>query len=177
MGTNATVEQNADTKLISGLQARLPATFTTTLSGQTFTLVQIVALLQARIDARNKVTSARGAYMLALAQLAALLAADKDPTVALKRLLLAMFAGQADALADLGISEPKVTTRTVADKQAATEKAKATRAARHTMGPKAKLAVTGENTPAAPAAASAAVTAAAPVTTTAPSGTGTAGHS
>jgi uncharacterized protein involved in exopolysaccharide biosynthesis len=177
LGTNSTTEQNADQQLITGMQSRLPATFSTTLSGQTFTLVQIVALLQARIDARNKVTSARGAYKLALAQLAALLASDKDPMVALKRLLLAMFAGQADALADLGVAEPKTTTRSVAEKQASVEKAKATRTARHTMGPKAKLAITGDSTPEVPAAASAATAGTAPAATTAPSGTGTPGHS
>jgi hypothetical protein len=170
-------EQAAEQTLITGMQSRLPATFTMTLAGQKLTRAQILAMLQARIDARNSVTSTRGAWKLALSQLAALIATDQPTMVALKRLLLAMFAGQDDALSDLGLSEPKTATRTVAEKQAAQVKAKATREARHTMGPKAKLAITGAVAPEAPAAAPTATTGTAPAIAPASSGSGTTGHS
>ena len=170
MGTNSTTEQASDTNLVAGMLKRLPATFTTTLNGQPLGRADILAKVQARVDGRTSVASKRGALKLALQALDALILEDKEFMVALKRLLLAMFVGQEDALADLGLPAPKVATRTVAQKQAAAVKAKATRLARHTVGPKAKLAITGATVPAAPAAS-------APVVPAVPGSISTAGHS
>ena len=84
------------------------------------------------------------------------------PTIqALKDLLLAQFGNASQTLADFGLSPRKERApMTVEQKAAAAAKRKATRAARGTTGPKAKLAIKG--TVPAP------VETAPPVTVTAP---------
>ncbi len=55
------------------------------------------------------------------------------------------FGNRVDTLADFGLPLPKTRTPlTPEQKQAAVAKAKATRAARHTMGAKQRVAITGE---------------------------------
>ncbi len=73
-----------------------------------------------------------------------------------RQTLKVAFDGSIDALSDFALSPRKLHVPTPEQKAKANAKAKATRAARHTMGPKQKLAIKGaapQATPAAPATA------------------------
>ena len=63
------------------------------------------------------------------------------------------FAGQMDTLADFGLTARAKHVATPEEKIASAAKAKATRAARHTMGSKQKAAIKGTVTPTAPTTA------------------------
>jgi hypothetical protein len=60
-----------------------------------------------------------------------------------RQTLLLAFDGKLDTLADFGLTARAVPVRTPEQRTAAAAKAKATRAARHTMGSKQKAAIKG----------------------------------
>ena len=134
-------QQAADQKLITSLPLYL--TTPLTVSGKSYTAAQLVTVLQGRVQARTSVDTAKGAYQNALAAEETTLAASKALVAGAKQVLLVMFAGAADTLAAMGLQARKTTTPDVATKSAAIEKSRATRTARHTMGPKAKAKITG----------------------------------
>jgi hypothetical protein len=68
-----------------------------------------------------------------------------------KQALLVAFSGQLDTLADFGLTMRSKPVMTPEERLAATAKAKATRAARHTMGSKQKAEIKGTVAPTAPA--------------------------
>jgi hypothetical protein len=143
----------ADQKLMDGLNKHAQAIPFLLIAGAQVPITQIVATLQARLDATKVVAPARASWQ-------ALVQAERDERAktkalisAVKQALLLAFAGQIDVLADFGLTPRKKVVRTPAEKQAATTKARATRKARHTMGSKQKAEITGENpqgTPAVP---------------------------
>jgi hypothetical protein len=135
----------ADTKLIAGTQKHqnnLPATIV--LAGQTVTPAQVVTTLQGRIATANATLAAKGS-------LAAAVAADHnersqtDTLVADYRAwILLTYRNQPDVLADYGVSpHKKPGAKDASTKVVAAAKAKATRAARHTMSKKQKAAIKG----------------------------------
>ncbi len=176
--TTRAEQQAADQKLETGIQQNLTSVIT--IGGTKYTATQLAAVFQARIDARNAVDVAKGAYQKALAALSTEIATSKGLVAGTKSVLLVMFMGAPDTLAEMGLSERKTPVKNVAVKAGAIEKSLATRVARHTTGPKARLKVTG--VAAAPAAAAPAVavsspTAPTPVTAATPPQGGGSGHS
>ena len=131
------------------------------LGAQAFTPTSLVAFLQSRIDAANAVLVAKANWQNASKTYTAL---NKQGTVVvhdLKQYVIAAFGATSSKLADFGFTPKKVTVLTPEQKAAAAAKRAATRKARNTLGPKAKLAITGTvpstgsaapATPAAPAA-------------------------
>ena len=97
--------------------------------------------------------SARAAWQTAVQADRALEDKTKPFVAALRGSLLASFAGNIDTLARFGLVPRQKPVTTPEVKVAAAAKAKATRAARHTMGPKEKAAIKGTVTPTAPATA------------------------
>jgi hypothetical protein len=125
-----------------------------------FTDKDLVAAFQPVIDtaAAEKDADAKRTAAIANARTARAQAAPVFK--ALKPVLLSMFTGNAEALADFGLEPPKAAAKTPAVKAAAAAKAKATRAALGTKGPKqrkeAKKALAEKAAgPASPAAATA----------------------
>jgi hypothetical protein len=155
------VRQAADQKLLTGIDNNVTGTLT--VAGTKYTAAQLAAVLQGRIDARNATDVAKATYQKTVAAEAAQVAGSKVLLARTKTVLLAMYAGSPEVLAAMGLSERKSPVKTVEVKAAALVKSEATRLARHTTGPKAKLKITG---------VSAAQAAAAPVTPVAPGGTG-----
>ena len=98
--------------------------------------------------------SARAAWQTAVQADRALEDKTKPFVAALRGSLLASFAGNIDALAKFGLLPRQKPVTTPEVKVAAAAKAKATRAARHTMGPKEKAKIKGTVTPTAPATSS-----------------------
>ena len=130
-------------ELIAGTSKHFASTTQVTFAGGSFTPAQITAQLQALVNLRNDVDTAKAATK-------ARLAAEKADTPALRTLMgafvtyvKAVFGNQPEVLADFGI-HPKARAQLTAEaKTAAAAKRKATRAARHTMGAKQKKGVKG----------------------------------
>jgi hypothetical protein len=131
------------------------------LGASAYTPASLTALVQSRIDAANAVATAKAAWQHAAATYTAVNTQVSVVVHDLKQFVIGAFGTTSPKLADFGFVPRTVTPLTVEQKAAAAAKRAATRKARGTTGPKAKLAITGT----VPATASATT---APATTAAP---------
>ncbi|HEX3769220.1 MAG TPA: hypothetical protein VHV30_00075, partial [Polyangiaceae bacterium] len=133
--------------LIAGVKAHLSNATTVTFGSATYTTAQIEAFLQTLIDLRTAVDEAKAAAKAKISAEAAQTPALRSQVAALVLYVRATFGNSPDVLADFGITPKKAPTPlTIGQKATAAAKRAATRAARHTMGPKKKLAVKGAAT-------------------------------
>jgi hypothetical protein len=148
---NRTDETTSEQMLINGLNKHATTIPSVAIAGASVTTKDIVATLQARIDSARAVLSTRATWQAAVQ--ADRTERDKTKTFVsgLKQALLVAFAGQIDTLADFGLTGRKITVLTPEEKLVRAAKAKATRAARHTMGSKQKAGIKGTVAPTAPA--------------------------
>ncbi len=140
---NRNAETTADQNLADGLSKHAATIPSIMVGGASVATKDIVAALQGRIATAKAATSARATWQAAVQ-------ADRDERAKTKTLvsvtkqtLLGSFAGQVDTLSDFGLTPRR--PRVVAPEAlvAAAAKAKATRAARHTMGKKQKAEIKG----------------------------------
>jgi hypothetical protein len=164
----------------SGVDKDLGTMATIQLAGEAFTPSSLKAVFAADAAAMNATDTARKALQLAVQAEKAAHVRTMQVLTALRSFLLGTFGAQAvTVLGDFDINPPKSkATKTVATKAVAVAKAKATRVARGTKGPVAKLDVVGtvdaqaikasidtpNTTPSAPTVAPEAPPAAAPAT-------------
>jgi hypothetical protein len=149
---NRSQQQAGDQSLIDGLQKHASTLSSLTFGGTSNPTAAIIAVLQARIASANTVLPARATWQ-------ATVQADRDELAktqafvsGLRQALQLAYAGSIDTLADFGLKPRRhPAPRTPEQKAAAVAKAKATRAARHTMGSKQKAKVKGTVAPTAPA--------------------------
>jgi hypothetical protein len=147
---NRTTETTSEQTLSDGVTKHATAIPAIAIAGKSMTTQEIVATLQSRIDSAKAVVSTRATWQATVQSDRALRDKTKTFVSGLKQAVLAAFAGQVGALADFGLTPRKLRVSTPDQKLAAAAKAKATRAARHTMGSKQKAAVKGAVAPAAP---------------------------
>jgi len=115
--------------LIAGIQKRLASAPTIILDGTPFTPTTLTKALQAEIDAFDATAAAGGVFHKAVAA-QKVAETEVEPVVrAFKKFVLNQFHGQADALADFGITVKARKVPTAEEKAAAAAKRKATRAA------------------------------------------------
>ena len=176
MSTKTTTSRDsqlaADQKLIDGLNKHSSTLSSLVIGGQSYTTAAVIGLLQGRIATSTSATNAHATWQAAVQADREQQAKTKPFVSGLRKALQVAYAGSIDSLADFGLKAPKPRTPlTPAQKAAAVAKAEATRAARHTMGPKQKAAIKGtvpaaapETQPAAPAPTPTAPAPAAPVT-------------
>jgi hypothetical protein len=140
---NRTSLISRDSGLIAGVKKHFKGA-TLTIGGKPYTDVQIVAALQAEIDAVNAVTPAHAAWQLSVATAKAQSASLQELLKGLRQTVLAMFGSQPDTLADFSIAPPKKPAKLTANKLVLkVAKSKATRAARHTVGPAVRKTIKG----------------------------------
>jgi hypothetical protein len=166
---NRTTKQGTDQAVIQGIKLDLQTMTSLPLGGTTYTPTSLVAFIQSHIDAANAIVTAKANWEKAIATYTGI---DKQAQVVLhdlKALVLATFGATSPKLADFGYLPRKVTVLTPEQKAAAAAKRAATRKARGTMGPKAKLKVTGATAAANAAASAPAPSASNPQTPTPPS--------
>ena len=147
---NRTIETTSEQTLSDGVAKHATAIPAIAIAGKSMTTQEIVATLQSRIDSAKAVVSTRATWQATVQSDRALRDKTKTFVSGLKQAVLVAFAGQVGALADFGLTPRKTRVSTPDQKLAAAAKAKATRAARHTMGSKQKAAVKGAVSPAAP---------------------------
>jgi hypothetical protein len=129
--------------MIAGMQKRLSAFPSIVLDGQTFTLTALVKVLADEMDAASATLVAEGAFHKAVAAEKAAVAAGEPVFRALRAFVLNQFKGQADVLADFGITVVARQKPNAETQAAAVQKRQATRKARGTGGKRQKAKVTG----------------------------------
>jgi len=147
--SNAT-QLAADQALIDGLVQHAATLVTLLVAGSTVPTSALVTVLQARIAAIKLTLTTKATFMAAVAAAHGEIANTAALVSGARQALKIAFAGQIETLGDFGLKPPKARTpRTTEQKAAAKAKGKATRAARHTMGPKEKAKITGATAAAA----------------------------
>ncbi len=147
--TKLTLEQQIR-GLIAGTQKHMP-TGSLTVGGATYTGATIVQALQGLADSLASVDAAKASWKEALKNETDARAKVGPVVQDYRSWLVASLGNAPSTLADYGLSPPKARTPlTAEEKVAQAQKAKATRAARHTMGSVQKKAVKGTVPAAAP---------------------------
>ena len=124
----------ADQHLISGIPKHLD-TRGLVIDGQHYSRAQMVKALEGRVEVTTKVTASKARWQTDVRAEKTRIQATKRFVSGLRQTLLAMFGSSVDVLADFGLA-PRRSQRelTAVEKVQRAARAKATRAARHTMG-------------------------------------------
>jgi hypothetical protein len=146
-------QTTAEQTLIDGFNKHATTVPSMVIGGVMLTAKDIVANLQSLITSAKTALTTRATWQTAIRTDGALRDTNKTFVSGVKQGLLVAFAGQLDTLADFGLTARAKHVATPEEKIAAAAKAKATRAARHTMGAKQKASIKGTVTPTAPATA------------------------
>jgi hypothetical protein len=155
--TNRTLNQSADRSLASGLQKNTQKISSLFINGAPMPVADILAILQKRLDSGDQVTVTKAAWQHTVQADIDLREQTHALLVSVRQALQIAFANSNETLAEYGLKPRRTRARTVEQRVAAAAKAKATRAARHTMGPKQKAQIKGTvevpvtSTPASPA--------------------------
>jgi hypothetical protein len=142
-----------DAQIIVGVEKDLQNVSQIPLDGDTYTPQSLVAFIQSRIDANNKVLTTKAAWADATKTYKALNTKGSAVVRALRSFVVGMYGEQSPKLADFGFTPSKRATQTADQKAAAAAKRKATREARGTTSKKQKSKIHGTVTPAQAAAA------------------------
>ena len=140
---NRLEETTADQTLIDGLINIASTIPSFVVGGATVPTKDIVTTLQARLDTAKATESARATWRTAVQADRDERAKTKTLVSVIKQTLLQFFAGKTDTLATFGLTPRKPRAVKPAGKVVAAAKAKATRAARHTMGKNQKAKIVG----------------------------------
>lgn len=141
--TSRPTVQARDALMIGGIQKHLQNVAPMTFGGTVYTSTQLIAFFQSQIDAINTVASTKAAWKGAVVSHKTINAAMSIVLLGFRSYVRQMFAGDTATLADFGIVTKKRATPTPAAKVVAAAKARSTRTARGTMGPKQKAAIHG----------------------------------
>ena len=114
---NRTTQQARDGQVIAGIKKDLQTVASISLDGDTYTPTSLVALIQSRIDALNKVAIAKAAWHDAITQYEAINAKGTAVISGLKQFVLNTFGKTSLLLADFGFAPRKVRTLTPEEKQ------------------------------------------------------------
>jgi hypothetical protein len=140
---NRTDQSVAAQRLIEGMkqyESMLPQLL---IGGTVVSHADLTAMVQRRVDAADVVNSTRATWLAAVQDERNEQTRTKALFSGLKQALLVAFAGQLDVLAAFGLTPPDERRVTPEQRIAAAAKARATRAARHTMGKRQKAAIKG----------------------------------
>jgi hypothetical protein len=132
-----------DQHAIEGVRSDLQGMPSLYLAGEIFTPTTLEDAIQARIDAATAIDAAKAAWMKAIDDYQALDGKTRLLLRDLKRLVIGAFREDSPRLSHFGFTAPLKVTLTEAQKVTAVAKRAATRKARGTLGPKAKLAIKG----------------------------------
>ena len=146
-GSRATMA--ADQAMIDGIVKHMGKAGAAVFGGENHKASELVAMLKTRIEKSTLADGARDAWRKAATEKNAWIDETDPVLLAFKRYLLSHYGASSEILADFGLVPKAKKTPTLATKYHATEKAKATRAARRDRR-KASDASAAEPTPTAP---------------------------
>ncbi len=133
-------------QLIAGTGKHLVTGTQVSFAGGSFTPDQIASELQSIVDLRTDVSAAQATARAKIAAETARMPSLRTFMSAYQAFIKVTYGTAPDALADFGIHPKARAPLTVEAKALAVARRKATRAARHTMGAKRRLAVKGDVT-------------------------------
>jgi hypothetical protein len=162
MGTNKDTLTNRNRQMIAGVQKHWGSTPTIPIDGQPTAPKDVVATLQAANDAIAAAGVAEKAFHDATTAQKAALAKARVLSAGLKVLVKNQLGSSESILNDFGITTRSRQVPTAQTAAKAVVKRAATRAARHTAGPRQKASVHGTVETASPAPAAASAPAASP---------------
>jgi hypothetical protein len=139
---NATVVDSC-TKRLQALSAYVDAKAQISIDGTKLKASQVIAIYQSCLDSRAALATKRAETKAAMATRASAEAARRRADRAVKAWVVNEFGERSASALGFGFAPPKKATRTVESKVNAVALAKATRAARHTMGKKQKSLIKG----------------------------------
>ena len=140
---NRVAQQGVDQQVLQGVRTTMQGMPMAYLGGESLTIPELEARIQARIDAATRILAAKAAWQAAIDQYEAL---DQQTSVILRdlqRMVIGAFGENSPKLTEFGFIPPQRPTWTPEKTRAAVAKRAATRLARGTRGPKAKLALKG----------------------------------
>ncbi len=147
--TNVTQRQAADQSMIEGFQKHGSTVPSLLLAGTSVPAATFIATLQGRITARANVALAHAAYLAAVQAERETSGASEPLMSSARQVLGLMFEGQLETLSDFGLKPRRAPAPPTPEEMAVrVARNKATRAARHTMGPVQKAKITGATAPA-----------------------------
>ena len=126
--------QARDAQIVAGIQKHLQTTPSLPLAGATYSPADLVTLLGSRTSQAATVASTHAAWLAAVAAEQALSTKLSPILRGLRQYVLNSFGAESPVIADFGFTATVRKTPVPATLVAAAAKAKATRAARHTMG-------------------------------------------
>ena len=142
---NYAIRIASDSNIVTGFQKHLMSGPPLLIAGATYSSADIIKMFEERVAALKANEAARAAMLTTLSKGNQELTSTKALAAAVRRYLAEMFAHDSAVLADFGLKPRKKPARaTSASTVAKVQKAKATRKARHTMGPKQKAKIKGE---------------------------------
>jgi hypothetical protein len=134
----------SDQNLSDGLKKHQSTLASFAIAGTSSTVADVLAVLDARTATENAVEAARAVWQTKVQAARDERARTRVLVSGVRQQLQLTFAGAIDTLADFGLKPRKQpASRTPEQKALASAKAKATRAARHTMGTQQKKKVKG----------------------------------
>ncbi len=168
-------QQAADQSMIDGLTKNAASIGSLLIGGRTYTVAEAIALVQAALTASKTVVVNHTVLEDSLQAETTVRTENKPFFDGLTQTVQTMFAGQVSTLGDFGLKGRKPRVVAPATRVAAAQKAAATRKARGTKGPKARLivptapaVVTTASPPVAPVVENGTAPAAAPAPVAAP---------
>ncbi len=144
MRTNRDRTINKHRQAIAGIRKHFASAPTIALGGTPTTPNDAIATLQGTIDAVDAANASAHAFHGAVAAQHAAIAKGAGVLTDLKTLVKSQLGSSEGVLGDFGFTSPSRQTPDEATKAAAVAKRAATRAARHTMGKRQRLAVKGD---------------------------------
>jgi hypothetical protein len=144
--SNADLLDNINER-ITALEANFQPNDAIILAGVTYTQVQVITMYKGYAADRTAVTDAEKTVKVSLGKRKASDAERKATDKALKSFVVTKFGAGSQQAHDFGFPPPKPRTTKVLDKAHAALQAKATRAARHTLGKNQKADIKGSVPP------------------------------
>jgi hypothetical protein len=132
-----------DARVILGILQNLANTGPYVLGGVSYTSAELAALFQSRIDSGRKVDATRAAWAKAVQDDRAISKKVDAAYLGLREILRQRYDNAPGPLGEFGIAPKKVVTLDPLTQLVAAEKRRATRKARHTLGPKQRLKIKG----------------------------------
>ena len=153
MSTTKTNRVVQDQQLLLGLEKHFGKSAVLAFAGGKHKVADLLEALQARVDASSAVVPAKAAFHAAVEKERDAVASSEDTLAALRTWIVAVHGNDRAILSDFGLA-PKKERRALTSAEAAQRalKAKATRAARHTMGSRQKAKIKGDVAQATPPA-------------------------
>jgi hypothetical protein len=143
--------QIADKSLLDGLTKHAEILPSLVIGATSLTAADLIAILQGRIDAADAAVATRASWLSAVKADYDERAKTKEAVSGLRQAVHVAFDGSIDVLADFGLAPRNQAVVTQEKRTEANAKAKATRAARHTMGKRQKAEIKGTVPEVAPA--------------------------